>query len=104
MKIQINTDKNISNSEEFQIWLTALISDELIRYADNITRLEVHLSSEDGSKSRTNNIKCMIEARLEGKQPIAVANNSDTNEKAVHGAVEKLKSSLETKQGRLNNH
>ena len=46
----------------------------------------------------------MIEARLEGMKPIAVTNNADTQEQAVTGAVEKLKSSLNTIQGRLRNH
>jgi ribosome-associated translation inhibitor RaiA len=101
MKIQINTDKNLTNSEEFQSWLTSLISDELVRYEDHVTRLEVHLSSEDGTKSRVPEIRCMIEARLEGQQPIAVTNHSETNERSVTGAIEKLKSSLETKKGRL---
>jgi hypothetical protein len=104
MNIQINTDKNLTNSEEFKSWLTSLISDELVRYGENITRLEVHLSSEDGAKSRVPEIRSMIEARLEGQQPIAVTNHSDTNERSVTGAIEKLKSLLETKQGRSKNY
>jgi hypothetical protein len=46
----------------------------------------------------------MLEARLEGLQPIAVTNNADTIELAVKGAVDKLKSSLDTVIGRMRNH
>ena len=104
MKIQFNTDKNVTGSEELKTSMTALISESLSRYSDQITRLEVHLSDEDGIKHGQNDKRCMIEARLEGMQPIAVTNYADTHEQAVTGAVDKLKSSLNTIHGRLRNH
>ena len=45
-----------------------------------------------------------MEARLEGKQPIAVANQADTTDQAVSGAIDKLKASLETIKGRERNY
>lgn len=104
MKIQLNMDSNITGSEELRTSLTSLISDELSRFDDHITRLEVHLSDENGNKSGQNDKRCLIEARLEGMKPIAVTNHADTNEQAVTGAVDKLKSSLTTIQGRLKNY
>jgi len=104
MKIQFNTDKNVTGSEELKTSMTTFISEDLSRYSDQITRLEVHLSDEDGIKHGQNDKRCMIEARLEGMQPIAVTNHADTHEQAVTGAVDKLKSSLNTIHGRLRNH
>jgi len=104
MKIQFNTDKNVTGSEELKTSMTTFISEDLSRYSDQITRLEVHLSDEDGNKHGQNDKRCMIEARLEGMQPIAVTNHADTHEQAVTGAVDKLRSSLNTIQGRLKNH
>ena len=104
MKIQFNTDRNIIGSEELRTSLTSIISEELSRFNDHITRLEVHLSDEDSNKNGVNDKRCMIEARLEGMKPIAVTNHADTQEQAVTGAVDKLKSSLNTIQGRLRNH
>ncbi len=46
----------------------------------------------------------MLEARMEGRQPIAVTNNADTNEQAVKGALDKLIASLETIIGRARNY
>lgn len=47
----------------------------------------------------------MLEARLDGrKQPLAVSNQADTIEQAVSGAIDKLKTILETLLGRLQNH
>jgi len=68
------------------------------------TRLEVHLSDENGHKDALNDKRCVVEARLEGVKPIAVTNIANNHEQAVEGAIDKLKSTLETKFGRLNNH
>lgn len=104
MKIQFNTDNNIKVSNELRVSLTSLISNELSRFNGHITRLEVHLSDEDGHKDGQNDKRCMVEARLEGMQPIAVTNHADSHELAVTGAVDKLKSSIDTIEGRLRNY
>jgi len=104
MTIQFNTDNNIKGSEKLRALLIALISEELNRFSHQITRVEVHLSDENGPKERQNDKRCMIEARLEGMKPIAVTNHANTHEHAVEGAVEKLKTSLVTILGRLRNH
>lgn len=104
MIIQFNTDNNITGSEELRVPLIELISTELDRFSQHITRLEVHLSDENGLKEGPNDIRCLLEARIEGRQPIAVTNNADTIEQAVDGALEKLTTSLNTIVGRLRNH
>jgi len=104
MTIQFNTDNNIKVSEELRIPLISLISEKLSRFGHQITRVEVHLSDENGDKEGFNDKRCMIEARLSGMKPIAVTNHANNNEEAVEGAVEKLKTSLDTILGRLSNY
>lgn len=104
MTIQINTDKNLNLHEEFGNKLEDLLSDGLSRYSDHITRLEVHLSDKNSSKNTINDKRCLLEARLEGRQPIAVIETANNYELAVDGALDKLKSSLDTITGRLRNH
>lgn len=104
MTIQINTDNNLTVHETFEAELDSLLSEQLSRFSEHITRLEVHLSDENGSKNGLEDKRCMIEARLEGKQPIAVTDVADTYDNAVDGAIEKLKTSLETITGRLRAH
>ena len=104
MKIQFNTDKNVRGTEDLTAPLTELIAGGLERFSEHITRVEVHLSDEDGSKDGFNSKRCLLEARLAGKQPIAVKNLADTHELAVSGAVDKLVASLETIIGRMRNH
>jgi ribosome-associated translation inhibitor RaiA len=104
MKIHINTDKNVSGNQDRSDFITGLISEELSRFNDQITRVEVHLSDEDGKKAGQNDKRCLLEARLEGRQPIAVTDHAGSHEEAVSGAIDKLKTSLETIRGRLRNH
>jgi len=104
MTIQFNTDNNVRVSEEHRAPLISLISEELSRFSHQITRVEVHLSDENGDKQGLNDKRCMIEARLSGMNPIAVTNHANTHEQAVEGAVDKLKTSLETILGRLRNY
>ncbi len=104
MTIQFNTDRNVTGSETVTAPLIALISDELSRFSHQISRVEAHLSDENGDKDSVNDKRCMLEARLEGMKPIAVTNHGNTHEQAVEGAIEKLKSSLESTLGRLSNH
>lgn len=104
MKIQFNTDKTVNGDERHQDFFTELIPKELDRYQSHITRIEVHIKDQNGKKEGRNDITCVLEARLEGRQPIAVSDQADTSELAVSGAIEKLKASLETILGRLQNH
>lgn len=104
MIIQFNTDKNINGTEELTASYIAQIEDELSKYNDQITRIEVHLSDEDGNNNGLNAMRCMIEARVEGRQPIAVTDQADTLDEAVSGAIDKLTTSLNTIMGRLSNH
>jgi ribosome-associated translation inhibitor RaiA len=104
MKIQFNTGNNVSLGEERIDYFTSLISEEISRFSPQISRLEIHLSDEDGSKDGLNDKRCLIEARLEGMKPIAVSEHANTPEQSIFGAIEKLKTSLETLTGRLKNH
>jgi len=101
MIIQINTDKNITGSEKLTAYLESTVSGALTRFSDKISRLEVHLSDENSHKEGLNDKRCMLEARIEGMQPIAVTNQDGTMEQAIDGAIEKLKASLQTILGKL---
>lgn len=104
MKIQFNTDKTINGDERNQDFFTSQIAEELKRHQSHITRIEVHLSDENGKKEGLNDIRCLLEARLEGRQPIAVTCQADNVELAVSGAIDKLTASLETILGRISNN
>jgi ribosomal subunit interface protein len=104
MIIQINTDHNLSVHEAYRDKLKGILTDELSRFSGHITRLEVHLTDENGSKEGINDKKCVIEARVEGRHPIAVTSHANTHDQAVDSAINKLKSSLETIASKMNDH
>jgi len=81
-----------------------LIADSLKYYSKQITRIEVHFSDENGNKEGLNTKRCMIEARIEGKQPTAVTAQEDTIEEALNSALKKTAALLKTELGKMNNH
>ena len=102
MQIQINTDSNIESDAELVRQIKAVISDSLDRFSEQVTRVEVHLSDQNSDKKFGNeDIRCQLEARLAGLQPISVSDRADTFERAVDGAVEKLMRSLDSTLGRM---
>ncbi len=101
MQIQVNTDHNIEGREELAARVEAVVEAALSRFSDRITRVEVHLSDENGAKSGGNDKRCMMEARLEHRRPTAVTNHAATVDEAVSGAADKLQRSIESALGRL---
>ena len=90
MQVQINTDHNIEGHEALTARVRGVVESALSRVRDHITRVEVHLSDENGDKSGKNDMRCVMEARLEGRQPVAVTDQAETLEQAVDGAADKL--------------
>lgn len=104
MTIQFNTNSSLTLHEEFGDRLKDRISEELSHFSNYITRLEVHLSDQNSHKPGQNDKRCLIEARVERRKPIAVTADADDYEMAVDSAVNKLKSMLETIFGQISNH
>lgn len=104
MRIQFNTDKTINGDARHEIHFVSLLADSLHSYHTEITRIEAHISDQNGKKDGFDNMRCMLEARMEGRQPIAVVCKADTVEEAMSGAIGKLKSSLKTITERSQNH
>jgi ribosome-associated translation inhibitor RaiA len=101
MLIQINTDDNIRKSEMQAERIESTIREALQRFADQVTRVEVHLSDENSDKkSGGDDMRCLLEARLAGLQPVSVTDASETVAQAVDGAVRKMKRALDSILGR----
>ena len=103
MKVQFNTDKNIQGTEQLEKFVSEKINHQLKYFADQITRIEVHLSDQNADKGGVDDIQCRIEARIKGLQPIMVASKNSTKEIAIDEAVGKIKASLGTVFGKMKN-
>ena len=96
MIVQINTDNNVEGNARLKAYITEEKGTALARFEDKVTRLEVHLGDENSDKSGINDKRCLIEARPNNMQPVAVTNYSDSSEKAFQGALDKIKKVLDT--------
>lgn len=100
MQIQINTDHHIEGHEALTAWATGEVGTALSHHKGHITRVEVHLSDENGHKSGQTDKRCVMEGRLEGRQPMAVTHHAQTLYQAVTGAADKLNRLIESTLGR----
>lgn len=104
MQIQINSNKSVDTGESFERWANAELNESFSRYKDEITRIEVHMSDENGEKVSPDHKRCMMEARLANREPVAVNHHASNQDEAFRGASEKLKRVLEHTLGKLRNH
>ncbi|HYD20924.1 MAG TPA: HPF/RaiA family ribosome-associated protein [Flavipsychrobacter sp.] len=104
MIIQLNTDNNVHFGEKSREEYTSFISQELDRYSEHITRVEVYLGDENGRKEGQNDKRCLMEARYEGMAPIVATSHANTYELAIEAALSTLKSNLAKVRERLSSH
>jgi ribosome-associated translation inhibitor RaiA len=99
--IQINTDHNIEGHQALNAQVSGVVESALSRFSDDITRVEVHLSDVNSNKKGgDDDMRCMMEARIKGRQPIAITHQAATVDQVVDGAVDKLVNLIETTLGR----
>jgi t-SNARE complex subunit (syntaxin) len=78
MKILLNSDYNISGTQEMRQTLKAAIKEALDRFSEHITRLEVKFRDESSDQCSENDRRNVVEARLKGMQPLDVTRHEDT--------------------------
>ncbi len=101
MQIQINTGHNIEGREALDVHLSGVVESALSRFSDHITRVEVHLTDENSRKSGQDDKRCVMEARLASRPPVAVTHHAATLHQAVDGAAAKLTSLIASTIGKL---
>ena len=101
MQTEVFSDKNIAVDVRTQQWVTATVEVTLERHLEDLSRVIVHLTDENGGKSGPGDKRCKMEARPKGHQPIVVTQDANTLTQAVEGASEKLEHALEHLFGKL---
>ncbi len=101
MQILVNTDHNIDGHQSMADFVSGVVENSLSLFSEHITRVEVHLSDENSDKKDGHNtLRCVMEARIEGRQPIAVTHHATDMNETVEGAAERLASMIEHLLGR----
>src|SRR4051812_35700069 len=103
--VQVHANPDVERSEQLVSEVEALVASVVGRFADRISRVQVHLGDENSSAKRGSNDKrCMMEARIDGAAPVAVTELASTIEQALNGAADKLERSLDSRLGRQREH
>lgn len=104
MQIQFNTDNNIAGKEETAQKFSSKIEQALDRFGERITRVEIYLSDLNSHKEGQDDKRCVLEARLNGLEPITVTHQAESIDFAFNGARDKLKTAIENKLGKLKSY
>ncbi len=104
MQIQINADHRLDSSESRDQWARSVIESALSHIAEQVTRVEVHFGAENAGPGALPDIRCLLEARLKERPPVAVTNHAESVDRAFDGAVHKLVNALEHELGRAARH
>ena len=94
MQIQVNTDHNVKGGDLLIQHVEGLLNDSLDSFKDEVTRVEVHISDENSHKGGDDDLRCTMEARLRGLQPIAVTYNDENIDLAISGAADRITRSV----------
>lgn len=95
MQLLLNTDRSMLDFASVFAQVDAAVRHALDHRDGHITRVEVHLGDENGAKAGPADQRCTMEARLEGRLPIAVTHHANTVAQAVSGAARKLVTAID---------
>jgi ribosome-associated translation inhibitor RaiA len=104
MQIQVNTGNGLENKDALERWAGDEIRQSLDRFSADVTRVEVYLSDENHDKGGASDKRCAMEARVAGRQPLAVTQHAASIDEAFRGASEKLRRALDSTLGRHERH
>jgi hypothetical protein len=102
MKVQVNTSNDVENKDALESWASDYLNEHLARFEQDITSVEVQMTDENHApKGGGVDKRCMMEARVNGRAPIAVTNFAPDQNLAFRGAADKLAHALDHAFGKL---
>ncbi len=104
MQFQFNTDSSVMGTDEVATRIEAQVRQRLERFADRVTRLEVHVSDVNGRKHGADDKHCTIEARPRGGRPIGVTGKAADVDAAARIAANTMAERLERIFGKAERH
>lgn len=101
MLVQINTDNRVEGTEASNSAIEERVRERLSRFADRLTRIELHLRDVDGDRNGSQGIEAKLEARPAGGQPIVVNDQAASVDSAVSSVIRKAVDILDRSFGKL---
>ncbi|MFN4240353.1 MAG: HPF/RaiA family ribosome-associated protein [Erythrobacter cryptus] len=104
MQFQFNSDSSVMGTADVAARIEAQVRARLARFADRLTRVEVHVSDVNGRKHGADDKHCTIEARPRGARPIGVTGKASDVDTAARIAAGTLAERLERMFGKAARH
>ena len=101
MFIQIHTDNQVESDAARDERLEDQIRQRLARFENRITDVEIHVSDINGPRGAAADMRCTMEARVNGVPPVAVSDHGSTVDRAIMGAAKKAVRALDHQLGKL---
>jgi len=104
MQIQVRTSNGVENKDSLDRWASDFLKDALSRFSQDIMRVEVQLRDVNAGKGGPDEKRCMLEARIAGRDPVAARHHAPTQDEAFRGATQRLIHLLDHTLGKLERH
>jgi hypothetical protein len=102
IKVQVNTSNDIDNKDALERWASDYLNEQLARFEQDLTSIEVQMTDENhAAKGGGVDKRCMLEARVNGRAPVAVTHYAPDQNLAFRGATDKLLNALDHTFGKL---
>lgn len=104
MQVQFNSDSSVMGTENVAERIETAVRQKLARFEERLTRLEIHVRDENGTKHGADDKACTIEARPRGGKPIGVTEHASKVDDAARKAANTLSQRLERHFGKESKH
>ncbi|MBA2964064.1 MULTISPECIES: HPF/RaiA family ribosome-associated protein [Ramlibacter] len=104
MQVQVNTSNGVENKDTLERWATDYLNEALARFSQDITRVEVQMRETSNSRNGAVDKRCMLEARIAGRDPVAATHHAPSQDEAFRGATQRLIHLLDHTLGKLDRH
>ena len=103
MKIEISY-RDLAKTDAIESHIQGRGEHDLSRFADRLTRVEVHVGDLNGTKGGADDKRCMVEVRPAGADPIAVESTGGDLYAVISETVAKAERALDKRFGRAEDH
>lgn len=104
MEILVGTDRDVPGRDELIAFVGFEVVAGLGPCASRVSNVHVHLSAEGGGRIGRASLRCRLEVRPDGHEPLAVMHRALNRDDAVRGAVGDMRGVLERMFRRIDAH
>lgn len=94
MKIKVNSGES-AVTEAMQVRVIERIEQALRHVRQQVTRVEVHLRDDKRGRKGPDDLRCLIEARIAGQQPLVVEATGGEMYRTIDDAAGKLQRAVD---------